>query len=407
MINTDRRIITDALRWQNFEDIMYAFFDLERLLHMKDSKMYQTEARHMRKYAVIALVSMVEQFCREIVKVQTRTSFWKRPLGRNSEKTTPENDALRNFQSIPNITQTLGRYGITGIFDGDNGTEMKQFMEDLINARHDAVHTVTYPLFDVLIGYGKVETLFRRILSLSVLENPSNIDIARITYEVNIGNSYEATKIMRDVIHIAGDSHNIMYNKSIAWNALEMHERAVKCLNDLVTARPNDHKALIQLGYALGNLGKVDEEIKCYDQILRLRPDDMLTLSNMCMTLTDMGRKDDVGPYLERMLNRKLKDPMDFFYKGTTLGTLKRYKEALGCFEDALAARPEDPGMMFSKGATLASMERYEEALDCFDTVLEAWHGNSDALLAKASILKSLGRHKESAECRRQAEFRS
>ncbi|RNJ80122.1 MAG: hypothetical protein EB829_00745 [Nitrosopumilus sp. H8] len=188
---------------------------------MKDNKMYQTEVRHMRKYAVISLIIMVEQFCREIVKVQAgeapvRASLWNRLLGKNSWDVEPEIDALRNFQNVRIITKTLGRYGITGIFDGDNGIKMRESMEDLISARHDAVHTVTYPLFDVQTGYRTVEALFRRILELSVLGNSSNIDIAKATYEINIGNQDDATKIMRAVLHMAGESYNIMYNKSIA-----------------------------------------------------------------------------------------------------------------------------------------------------------------------------------------------
>ena len=226
--------------------------------------MYQTEIRHMRKYVVISLVIVAEQFCREIVKVQTedtriQTSFWKRLLGRNSGKAAPEIDMLRNFQNIKTITQTLGRYNIKGIFDGDNGPEMKQIMKNLIDARHDAVHTVTYPLFDVLAGYEVMSALFRRILDLSALENSSNIDIARVKYDLNIGDENEATKIMRAVLNMAGESHNIMYNKSIAWNTLQMHKRAVECLSDLAEARPDNHKILIQLGHSLGNLGNKDE----------------------------------------------------------------------------------------------------------------------------------------------------
>ncbi|RNJ77226.1 MAG: tetratricopeptide repeat protein [Nitrosopumilus sp. D6] len=409
MTNTNRRILTDALRWQKFKDIMYAFFDLERLLYMKDSKMYQTEIRHMRKYIVISLVIVVEQFCREIVKVQAeeapvRTSVWKRLFGKTTSNTAPEIDVSRNFQNIPIITRTLGRYGITGIFDGDNGTEMKKIMEDLISARHDAVHTVTYPLFDVMVGYGVVEELFRRILDLSVLENSSNIDIAKAGYELNIGNQDEAAKIMRGVIHMIGKSHNIMYNKSIAWNTLQMHERAVECLDDLAETRPNDRKILIQLGHSLGNLGNRDEEIKCYTRILQLQPNDVVALSNLCITMTDLGRKEEADSYLEKMHAMKLENPMDFFYKGLALGTLERHKEALECFEQALGMRPGDPNILFSKGAALVGMERYEESLDCFDAVLEAWHGNKDVLLAKAGTLEILNRHKESAESRRLAE---
>lgn len=134
---------------------MYAFFDLDRLLHMKDSKMYQTKVRHMRKYVVISLVIVMEQFCREMVQVQaetasTRTSVWKKLFSTTSDNATLEIDALRNFQNMRVITRTLAKYGITGIFDGEDSAELKHIMGTLTPIHHDylAIGTTDLPMLD-------------------------------------------------------------------------------------------------------------------------------------------------------------------------------------------------------------------------------------------------------------------
>ena len=423
--------LTPALIRQKFDDVLYEFFELGEICQTNPGS-------RGKNYVTTRLVTVIEQFCRQIIAEQIRHKPPKDDGLEEIKIRKRDLDALKdisketviaasyNFQRAKAINDHMHTYGIHDIFD-QNFPESA--IEELMDNRHDVVHTVTDTNYDIKTGYAITEELMRRILKKSHFCNDLKFVLTQGNYKLANKKFEEAIKLFDRVLEAEPDDLIALILKGIALGNLDKFEEAIKLFDRVLEVAPDDLKALCNKGVALGHLDKLEEAIKLLDRALEVAPDDLTTLSNKGVALYNLGKFEESIKLFDRVLGldpdyltaltlkgvalynlgkfeESIKlfdrvlglDPDDRFVlanKGAALGNLCKFEEAIKLFDRVLEAEPDDRFVLTNKGAALGNLCKFEEAIKLFDRVLGLDPDDLTALTFKGMVLNQSGRHEE------------
>ena len=141
-------IITESLLNQDMGKILEQFFKVENSLDNPDE--------YIQEWLIIKLVTIIEQFCREIVKNQIDANV-DIPLPQELHITVAKLDRAKkistssliasqyNFQNMQTIINELKRYNIDDFLKGINKNEL----DELFRIRHDII--LQYPRHKIIM----------------------------------------------------------------------------------------------------------------------------------------------------------------------------------------------------------------------------------------------------------------
>ena len=423
---------------QDILDVFVEFCSLESVVSKGEE--------HQKKYVVIRLVTIIEEFFRNIVKGQLENSplvitgkielelslideLIKTASNRTREITKEEIiSASYSFQNIEAIHNAMSEYKIytfKGLKKEDYGK--------LFELRHELVHTVKAPpSFDAQRCYDLTKELMMstlgkikdadsfyslKIEALQKLGKHDEVqecyDEAKKRFEEAIilkpgdADAYydwgvvlqmlekhrEAVTCFDKVIEVKPDDAEVHYSKGVSLQELEDHKEAVKCLDRVIELDPDDAEVHYSKGVSLQELEDHREAIKCFDIAAGLDPAEPFVYFNKGVSLQKLGEHDKSKECfvnaLARFISTRESNSTDLHYgSGLAWQKLEMHDVAIRCFDKVLEMKPNDVEAYLDKGESLLSQEKYYDAKECFDMVLKLDPKNEDAKSRKAEFEK-------------------
>lgn len=252
--------ITPALAGQNIDMIMADLLSVEML--------FDSHKRNDHRAAAVALVSVVEQFCRLVTaemlgrgkgampeRVEVRLADMKRVAHMSNEVLV---SLTLNFQSVEAVERMLREYGMG---DALKRKGLRRALAALFAARHDLVHTAAPVWLDVRAAYyAVVELVF---------------GIAKFIPELEA-----------DMRLVEGD---FFRKRGMAGRSQEGYERAEALCRALAQNNPDSAQAHARLGLALSGLGRDEEALASYDRAADIDPGRAVTHLKKALPLDDDG----------------------------------------------------------------------------------------------------------------------
>ena len=359
----DLNKITKPLLDQDMNSIFTQFFELEKFLDDSNS--------HVREWVIVKLVTVIEQFCRQIIKNQLDTSVdIKLPeklhititdLERAKKISTSSLIASQyNFQNIYAIINDLKYYNIPDISNKIN----KNALENLFNTRHNIVHTTSKQNCDIKKGYDATQQLLKLILSaspygstyydglhgsyfISIEEYTKSLSCYRRILETNVGDSMAHYCI--GIIYYLQNNLDDAYNRSIT----------------MIDLNPKDPYGYELKGLVLIKQEKYEHAINCYNKLIKLQP----------------------------------KYTSAHYQKGVALSSLDKNEEALSCAYDVINLDPKYKDINLVMAKILSNLNKYESSLTFCDKEIDINPNNADIYYQKYLILSKLNKNDESKQC--------
>ena len=228
--------LTDELKKQKIDDIFKEFYRLEEILNSNEW--------HAQSFINIRLVTVIEQFFRQIVMIQLDNSKMRPPSEiilktqdlSNINSVTPEFvistsypcqnvDQLRailNQTNLPNVIPCLDNSGVT----------LDDFAE-LFNMRHNIVHTVSLQTQNLTQYHKLIEMLMICVLDSTYDESP---------FFLYKGNAYAQLNRFSEALtqyntlesSMAVIPFQLYHNKGLTLAALERHDEALACFDKAI-----------------------------------------------------------------------------------------------------------------------------------------------------------------------------
>ena len=357
-INLDR--ITESFLKQQMSNILEQYFNIENFL--------DDDKQHVKEWIIIKLVTVIEQFCREIIKKQLDSKKHKKLppefsinvqyIDRAKKIDTHALIASQyNFQNIDSITVLRKTYGVNYSFS----MQVNADIEKLFDTRHDIVHTTIKQNYDVKKGYYVVEKLFKTILEKSSL-GIEYFDLMRGNYFVSVNKYDQAIDCFTNAIGI--NKEYILAHKYIAYTYYikKIFDKVYEHGSIVVDLNSNDKDGYFIKGLALTELDDIDESMNCFNKALKLDP------------------KYIDARYQKGFLLLQKNKPDEAFIEGQII----------------MAQDPDYKNIHIEMGILALSLKKYGASLKYFDEKLESDVNHAIANYGKSLVLNKLNRRSES-----------
>ena len=393
--------LTDELKKQKIDDIFKEFYRLEEILNSNEW--------YAQSFISIRLVTIIEQFFRQIVMIQLNNSKMQ-PPGEivlktqdlsNINSVTPEFVISTSYhcQNVDQLETILQQTNLPKVIPclGDSGVTLDDFAE-LFNMRHDIVHTVSLQTKNLTRYHQLIEMLMICVLDSTFYEH------AFLLYK---GNAYAQLNRFSEALtqyntlesSMAVISFQLYHNKGLTLAALDRHGEALACFDEAIQLEPNESKAHNNKGNMLAALGRHDEALACFDEAIQLDPNEFKAYNNKGVSLANLLQYNKALACFDETIQLEPNESKAHNNKGHLLATLGRHDEALACFDEAIRLKPDDAGAHYNKGISLADLHRYDQALACFDEAIRLEPDDSDAHYNKGSLLADLHRYDQALVC--------
>ena len=399
---------------QDIDDVFNAFYRLEAAISDGQNE-YKTD------HVMTKLVTVIEQFFRCIVQFQLEDNPDRNPkeitlnplmiediIEAVSKKTRNVTVGLivsfsHSFQSTDAIKDSMKGYGITNIFSGKNGLDIKKY-EELFRLRHELVHTINPPSKPdlELTDYHKmVEDLMRHVLGrYEAVDRSFGVLKGMALYEMNSDDRAKecletALKSYGLTARLKPGNADAHFNKGSVLLDLERYGEALKCFEKVIKKKPSDVDALHGKWVALSNLKRYGEALELTDRMIEIYPNDPDMYSFKGLTLIDLEKSDEALEQIDKAIMMNPYDTSMHISKAEVLSGRELYDEALKCADKAIELESDEAYFYYMKGNVLLDLERYKEALECFDKMIQLDPDDHAAYDSKSSTLEKLGRHDE------------
>ena len=423
---------------QDILDVFVEFCSLESVISKAEE--------HQKKYAVIRLVTIIEEFFRNIVKwqlednprtvtgkIELEPSHVDELIKTTSNKTreiTKEEiiSASYSFQNTEAIRSAMSKYNID-IFQGLKKIDY----DELFELRHELVHTVkTPPSFDAQRYYGLTKELMMNTLGkikdadsfyslkIEALQKLGEHDQMQECYneaeehfKKSIGlnsddaDAYydwgmvlqllekhcEAVACFDEAIELKLDNAEVHYSKGMSLQELEDHRGAIRCFDRVIELDPDYVEAHYDKGVSLQELEDHRGAIRCFDRVIELDPAEPFARFNEGVSLQELGKNNEAKECfvnaLARFVNiQELDLTYSYYGSGLAWQELEMHDIAIKCFDKVLRTKPEDIEARLGKGKSLFEQGQYYDAKECFDMVLKLDPKNEEAKGGKRELEK-------------------
>ena len=360
--------ITDSLLGQTMDDVFNEFFKLEELLN--DSSI------HMKNWVVIRLVTIIEQFCREIIKIQ---------IDNNDDIQLPEklhinmDDLDRaknltpsflitsqyNFQNIYTITKELKHYKINHTFD----KEYKNDLEKLFDTRHNLVHTISPQNYDVKAGYFATKNLLKSILK----ESPYGLiyyENIHGLYFVSNANYDRAMRCFISAVKIKPDHIDTHYYIGLLHYFQKNIEDAYDRSTTIMNIDPTSHLGYYLKGLVFAEQGKYVDAINCYDQVIEIQPDYIGVHYQKCKILFKLNKFDDALLHGNIVIQSDSEYDEIILIVAQILVKLNRHNESLKLLNEKIKSYPDNADLHYEKYVVLSKLGKNNESKQSFDEAI-------------------------------------
>ena len=366
-VNVNR--ITESFLKQQMSNILEQYFDIEKLL--------DDDKQHVKEWIIIKLVTVIEQFCREIIKKQLDSKKHKklpsefsiniRNIDRAKKIDTNSLIASQyNFQNMDSITILKKMYGVNYLFS----KHVHAGIEKLFETRHDIVHTAIKQNCDIKKGYYTVGNLFKTILQSSSL-GIEYFDLMRGNYFAHMKEYDEAIDCYTKAIGI--NKKYVLAHKYIAYTYYlkKIFDKMYDHGSIIIDLNPNNTDGYFIQGLALKELDDLDRSMNCFNKILKIDPIYIDAHYYKGFLFLRKNKLDDAfseGKII-MMLNPNYKDVR--MQMGVLALSLKKYKDALKYFNEELKSDVNNVTANYGKYRTLNELNQKSESKKYYDLAIK------------------------------------
>ena len=366
-VNIDR--ITESFLKQRMSNILEQYFDIEKLLD--DDKQY------VKEWIIIKLVTVVEQFCREIIKKQLDSKKHKklppefsiniRHIDRAKKIDTNSLIASQyNFQNIDSIAILKKMYGV----NYSSSTQVHADIKKLFETRHDIVHTAIKQNCDIKKGYYAIENLFKTILQNSSL-GIEYFDLMRGNYFAYMKEYDEAIDCYTKAIGI--NKKYVLAHKYIAYTYYlkKVFDKMYDHGSIIINLNSNNKDGYFIQGLALIELGDNDRSMNCFNKILKIDPTYIEARYHKGFLLLQKNKLDEAffEGRIIMMLNPNYKDVR--IQMGILALSLKKYESALKYFNEELKSDVNNVTANYGKYRTLNELNQKPKSKKYYDLAIK------------------------------------
>ena len=366
-VNVNR--ITESFLKQQMSNILEQYFDIEKLL--------DDDKQHVKEWIIIKLVTVIEQFCREIIKKQLDSKKHKklpsefsiniRNIDRAKKIDTNSLIASQyNFQNMDSITILKKMYGVNYLFS----KHVHAGIEKLFETRHDIVHTAIKQNCDIKKGYYTVGNLFKTILQSSSL-GIEYFDLMRGNYFAHMKEYDEAIDCYTKAIGI--NKKYVLAHKYIAYTYYlkKIFDKMYDHGSIIIDLNPNNTDGYFIQGLALKELDDLDRSMNCFNKILKIDPiyiDAHYYKGFLFLRKNKLDEAFSEGKII-MMLNPNYKDVR--MQMGVLALSLKKYKDALKYFNEELKSDVNNVTANYGKYRTLNELNQKSESKKYYDLAIK------------------------------------
>ena len=337
------------------------------------SKDYQIQ------YIIIRLVTILEQFFRNIVQIQLKiypdyshqeitlsmpilddiirtASAKKRPITKELIIS-----ASYSFQNTQAIKDTMQFYRIKDVF---LNSKIQEFNK-LFTIRNEFVHTLYRPPHDLNPEqfYELTEELMACVLN-KIDKNYLDFYLLKGKALLKMGKNEEALVCFNKLIELKPVNPVTHIWKGTALFHLNQFDKVLESVENGIKLERSMPMAYFLKGSALNMLGRLEEALMSIEQAIQLKPNDAVAYSVKGAVLLGLGRLDDALESVESSIMLNPSVPKSHFGKALVLHRLGRQNEALDSIERAIQLNPSDDQSNRIKAAILLQLGRRDEALD-------------------------------------------
>ena len=291
-------IITDSLLDQDMGDILEQFFKLEDFLDHSD--------KHIQEWLIIKLVTIIEQFCREIVKNQIDTNtdiqlpqelhITVAKLDRAKKISTSSLIASQyNFQNMQTIINELKHYKIDSFLKDVN----KNDLDELFRIRHDIIHTISSTQnYNIENGYNTIRNLLKKILEKSKY----GIAYYEITHGIYFGLLQKYDKAMNcftDALKINSYDITAHYYIGLTYCIKNNPRDAYDRSTTIIHLNPKSHLGYYLQGLSFQLQDKCEDAVKCYDKAIKIKSNFPSVYYRKYIMLLQLNRNDEAEQCLK------------------------------------------------------------------------------------------------------------
>lgn len=443
-MGSERRIKSKKISEHQVEDVFTELCRLELLI--------SSNHEHYNDYAIIRLVTIIEQFLRNFVedKLYVRTDQFPKTITLNSSifediidriSKSPETITKEMvvslsylFQSTEDIIKIMSEYP-KRIFDDS----LKQVDFDrLYESRHDLVHGFKRSRLDAKHYHNLTEKLIKRVLNYAEIEHPS-FGLLKIEALMGLGEykkaieyfKGEAETCFNQAIEQKPDRFIAHYDKGLALQELKEYTSAVVCFDKALSLVQNDddvqyiyrgmsmQKAKKQdggttlrsfgewsKGESLFEMGKYSEALDCFNKVIELDPRDADAFLYKGRALEKLQKNADALKCFDNATWLDPNNPFAYLRSGILLQRQEKHDEAVRYFEkanhvftDSVSAYPDDGVLHYGNGLALYALKKHHEAIVCFTKALESNLPFADAYRNMGVALQDLQKYDAAKEC--------
>ena len=384
----------EKLPKQGIDDVLVEFYRLKSIMESDLDE-------HQKKYVIIRLVTIIEQFFRCVLEIKFRNVPSKIPekmeldpriideavgkLSKAARKTIKNHiiSLTYSFQGTDAIKSEMDKFQIR-VF----GHEVKEEdFEKLFKLRHSFVHSVDpQPLQSEEIQeyYAKTEKMMRRILD-QMNDMPFSFYSVKGGAFYKLGDLCMAEKCFKKAldgfdtaIKSAPRNPNLHLGRGLAQTDLYKYSKAIESFTEVINLGAEDYLAYFGKGEALYRLGRNDEAIKYFDKAISADPDFAFAHYLKGKALFNIGKIEMTLACFDRAIENSPNSPQLHFEKWRVLQEHGMPIWANACFERAkewvhtvLIENSADANIHCIIGMCLLDFGQDSEALTCFEKALE------------------------------------
>ena len=384
----------EKLPKQDIDDVLVEFYRLESIMENDLDE-------HQKKYVIIRLITIIEQFFRCVVEIKFKNvpspisgkmeldpRIIDEAVGKLSKAVRKK---IKNrivsltysFQGTDEIKSQMDKFNIS-VFG--HGMKENDF-EKLFELRHSFVHSVDpQPLQseEVQRYYAMTEKLMRK--TLDQMKNMSisfylvkggafyklgNLDVAKECFK-------KALDDFSDAIRSAPRNPSLHLGMGMAQQDLNEYSKAIESFTKAINLGAKDFIAYFGKGEALYRLGRNEKAIEFFDKTISVDPDSAFAHYLKGKALFNIGRVEMALACFDRAIENNPNSPQLHFEKWRILQERGMSIWASMCFERAkewahivLTENPADANIQFVIGICLLNFEQDNEAQTCFEKTLE------------------------------------
>ena len=383
--------LTPELKKQGIFDVFREFYKMETLLEKNEW--------YVHNYLIIRLVTIIEQFFRKVIEIQI-----------DNKKMTPPKEITFKTNNITNLNSVSLEVVIAASYSCQSITEMKSILEkachkcilqcvkkedsldildQLFQARHNAIHTVLLPKLNLSGAYRTTETLMKCVLH-QIYQSDHAFYMAQ-------GDALDALERLNDSLESFDKAVKILPNdpyahagKGLAYWKAKKYAESLLCLDKAIATKPNESRFHSIKGIFLVDEKRYDDAIKCFDDAISYKVDDFFPHARKGILFVDLGRYEEASECFENAIWYSPSNSDLYNFKGDLLAKLGKHEKAIIYFDRAIALNPADVHSYLNKVHSLRELKKLDEALKYLDKAIVLDPANSELYTIKEDVQADL-----------------